>query len=268
MSFSQGRTRRGTPVPRGDLAVEQLPAAKPSRPRPASPPALAASTSTKWKSAQDLPDVASGEMLDYVLLAAAAPVALIDALQLATPGELSALLRAGPLFADTDPQYPGDRAHHFGQRRNRPARSRSGREQDVPAVPRAASPGGTSARASPPTPLCPGNIGTGNPGGRCPGATWSTRPPISSNPGAVLFTVPADIAPTEVAGRAEHWLRVRLAGGDYGEAKVTVVGQPGTTPGHHRADRRSRCRHGARALHHQPEARLLRDRSRSGPKSC
>jgi hypothetical protein len=45
--------------------------------------------------------------------------------------------------------------------------------------------------------------------------------------GGVFFTVPADVQPTDVAGRTEHWLRVRLAGGDYGEAKVTVVSQPG-----------------------------------------
>ncbi len=40
--------------------------------------------------------------------------------------------------------------------------------------------------------------------------------------GRVSFTVPDNLEPTEVAGRKNHWIRARLIGGDYGEAKVTV----------------------------------------------
>ena len=35
-------------------------------------------------------------------------------------------------------------------------------------------------------------------------------------PGEITFTVPPDIAPTEVAGQANFWIRARIVGGDYG----------------------------------------------------
>lgn len=41
--------------------------------------------------------------------------------------------------------------------------------------------------------------------------------------GGVFFKVPADIAATEVGGREMHWIRLRLVGGDYGEALVKEV---------------------------------------------
>jgi hypothetical protein len=44
--------------------------------------------------------------------------------------------------------------------------------------------------------------------------------------GTVSFAVPADLAETEVGGRANHWIRARLVGGDYGEAHVTVKSVP------------------------------------------
>ena len=40
--------------------------------------------------------------------------------------------------------------------------------------------------------------------------------------GGVFFTVPADVRETEVGGRKNRWIRARLIGGDYGEARVTV----------------------------------------------
>ncbi|MFL5231406.1 MAG: hypothetical protein ACJ8DM_00575 [Microvirga sp.] len=40
--------------------------------------------------------------------------------------------------------------------------------------------------------------------------------------GGVFFTVPADVRETEVGGRKDRWIRARLVGGDYGEARVTV----------------------------------------------
>lgn len=41
--------------------------------------------------------------------------------------------------------------------------------------------------------------------------------------GVVFFHIPADLAPTDVAGKKSHWIRARLVGGDYGEARVTVT---------------------------------------------
>lgn len=41
--------------------------------------------------------------------------------------------------------------------------------------------------------------------------------------GGVFFTVPADIQPTDVAGRTNHYIRVQLTGGDYGEAETKEV---------------------------------------------
>jgi hypothetical protein len=43
--------------------------------------------------------------------------------------------------------------------------------------------------------------------------------------GGVFFTVPADIKPTDVAGRTNHYVRVQLTGGDYGEAETKEVSQ-------------------------------------------
>ena len=46
--------------------------------------------------------------------------------------------------------------------------------------------------------------------------------------GGVYFRVPADLQETEVGGRKNRWIRARLVGGDYGEARVSVhtVGPP------------------------------------------
>lgn len=41
--------------------------------------------------------------------------------------------------------------------------------------------------------------------------------------GAVRFTVPRDIAPSDWAGKTNQWIRARLIGGDYGREKVTVT---------------------------------------------
>lgn len=41
--------------------------------------------------------------------------------------------------------------------------------------------------------------------------------------GRLRFRVPNELAPTEVSGRTNHWIRARLIGGDYGREKVTVV---------------------------------------------
>ncbi|MFN7397657.1 MAG: baseplate J/gp47 family protein [Sandaracinobacter sp.] len=40
--------------------------------------------------------------------------------------------------------------------------------------------------------------------------------------GGVFFTVPVDLAETDVVGRKNRWIRARLIGGDYGQARVTV----------------------------------------------
>jgi hypothetical protein len=40
--------------------------------------------------------------------------------------------------------------------------------------------------------------------------------------GAVRFEVPADIAPSDWAGKTNHWIRARLIGGDYGREKITT----------------------------------------------
>lgn len=41
--------------------------------------------------------------------------------------------------------------------------------------------------------------------------------------GRLQFSVPADIAPTDWAGRTNFWIRARLIGGDYGQEQVTVT---------------------------------------------
>jgi len=44
--------------------------------------------------------------------------------------------------------------------------------------------------------------------------------------GTISFKVPDDLAPTEIAGKQDYWIRARLVGGDYGQAsyKVDTVG--------------------------------------------
>jgi Baseplate J-like protein len=41
--------------------------------------------------------------------------------------------------------------------------------------------------------------------------------------GKIYFTVPHDIAESEISGRINHWIRARLVGGDYGEAQIEVT---------------------------------------------
>lgn len=53
-----------------------------------------------------------------------------------------------------------------------------------------------------------------------PGVTDGTRKLQHS--GAVRFQVPADLRATDWAGRTDFWIRVRLVGGDYGQARTVV----------------------------------------------
>lgn len=41
--------------------------------------------------------------------------------------------------------------------------------------------------------------------------------------GGVIFTVPQDLSQTDWSGKTNYWIRARLIGGDYGQAKVTVT---------------------------------------------
>lgn len=41
--------------------------------------------------------------------------------------------------------------------------------------------------------------------------------------GAVMFTCPKDLQPVKVGGQEHRWIRVRIAGGDYGQEKFTFV---------------------------------------------
>ncbi len=45
--------------------------------------------------------------------------------------------------------------------------------------------------------------------------------------GAVIFAVPGDLAPTDVAGRNQPWVRARLIGGDYGKEVYKLKNNPG-----------------------------------------
>jgi hypothetical protein len=40
--------------------------------------------------------------------------------------------------------------------------------------------------------------------------------------GLIVFTVPADLQPVEIAGHEDYWIRARLEGGDYGAASYVV----------------------------------------------
>ena len=41
--------------------------------------------------------------------------------------------------------------------------------------------------------------------------------------GRICFRVPNDLAPTEISGQEDYWIRARLVGGDYGRAKYVVT---------------------------------------------
>ena len=43
-----------------------------------------------------------------------------------------------------------------------------------------------------------------------------------ANSGDITFTVPHNLAPVEIAGQEDYWIRTRLIGGDYGQAQYIV----------------------------------------------
>jgi hypothetical protein len=47
--------------------------------------------------------------------------------------------------------------------------------------------------------------------------------------GELTFSVPADIAPTQVLGQQNYWIRARLVGGDYGRIQYVAGGKDGKT---------------------------------------
>jgi hypothetical protein len=49
--------------------------------------------------------------------------------------------------------------------------------------------------------------------------------------GAVRFVIPADLRPTDWAGKTNYWIRARLVGGDYGKETATVTTKPTNNPG-------------------------------------
>ena len=186
---------------------------------------------TKWKSKKNLPQVDDDESLDYVLLGpAGVPISLIEALALTKPSELTALLDAGALFADTEPPTPVTGTEKVGS-------------YEVLLLDHDLVENKTLRLFSEPQPWR--DLGPSQPAN--PALSWEywngeswwalaagelvDRTADFQQSGGVFFTVPPDIQPTDVAGRTEHWLRVRLAGGDYGEAKVSVVSQPGAKAG-------------------------------------
>ncbi|MBS0436201.1 MAG: hypothetical protein JSR75_15155 [Proteobacteria bacterium] len=64
------------------------------------------------------------------------------------------------------------------------------------------------------------------------GRTWETLPlqaDATENlklSGRLEFAVPAGLAPTDVGGKTDHWIRARLIEGDYGREIVTVETRP------------------------------------------
>lgn len=64
------------------------------------------------------------------------------------------------------------------------------------------------------------------------GTSWWRIPGLVDNTanllttGDVSFCVPADLQPTDVLGRSNHWIRARLVGGDYGQESVSVLVEP------------------------------------------
>lgn len=44
--------------------------------------------------------------------------------------------------------------------------------------------------------------------------------------GEIVFRVPDDLAPTEIAGKEDYWIRARLVGGDYGRPAYVIANDP------------------------------------------
>lgn len=55
---------------------------------------------------------------------------------------------------------------------------------------------------------------------------WGDTTGNLQSDGGIFFRVPKDLEETEVGGRKNRWIRARLVGGDYGEARVTVTTVP------------------------------------------
>jgi hypothetical protein len=52
--------------------------------------------------------------------------------------------------------------------------------------------------------------------------TFSDSTSNLASSGSIRFTVPEDLAPTDVAGKQDYWIRARLIGGDYGRPSYVV----------------------------------------------
>lgn len=48
--------------------------------------------------------------------------------------------------------------------------------------------------------------------------------------GAIKFTIPSDLRPSDWSGKVNYWIRARLVGGDYGPASTIVTTTPGANP--------------------------------------
>jgi hypothetical protein len=196
-------------------------------PEPAPPPP-AEPARTIWTTEQDLPKVKSSERLDYVLLGQIAPIGLIEAVALADPAAFNAALEAGPLFAENPPtQVTGTVKLTSGEVL---LLDHDQVEDHMIRLFRAPEPWRDLGPSEPANPALSWEYWNGESWWALAARELVDQTANFQQSGGVFFTVPADIEPTDVAGRTEHWLRVRLAGGDYGEAKVTVVGQPGAAP--------------------------------------
>ncbi|MFL9977620.1 baseplate J/gp47 family protein [Paraburkholderia graminis] len=69
------------------------------------------------------------------------------------------------------------------------------------------------------------------------GTNWTQLSPVTDatlnlkQTGKLEFTVPVNLARTDVGGKVNYWIRARLVGGDYGQEQVKVITKPVGTDG-------------------------------------
>jgi hypothetical protein len=183
-------------------------------------------TVTKWSSSQNLPEPVDGETWEYVLLKPGPSVKLIQALSLATPGQVAELRRLGPLFVFANPPVPVPDPQAYGGAEI-VLLSHDLVEDNLLRLVSEPAQWLDLGPSQPANPALSWEYWNGHSWWALAARALVDQTADFQKTGGVFFAVPADIQPTEVAGRTEHWLRVRLAGGDYGEARVTVVTQTG-----------------------------------------
>jgi hypothetical protein len=189
----------------------------------------AAVTDKEWQS-PDFPAPAKDKALQYQVLTFLGETQVSQAVEIERPGDLTAqLAEVGSLHSDEDPDVvvSAGAVEHFDDRAvilfpGRLVRAVGAGQNGRALLTTRSGDWSVLGPSQPPNPALSWEYWNGRSWWALDAARFVDRTANLLLNGGVFFAVPADLAETEVAGRGNHWIRARLVGGDYGEAKVTV----------------------------------------------